>query len=181
MSVDLSFRPRFKFTSNLRKTEIVDRVVSNLKTSNPLRIKASVIDYHIVLKMPDDKKHLWSPQMDVNLECEQNEQQTIVRCYINPAPNIWTLFMFLYALFGFIAVIGLMLGLSQVTLNQTPYMFYLVLGAAIGSIVLYLMAQQGKFMARDEMIQLKLFFDQCLNCDCFHISEEQRKMITQEA
>lgn len=174
MSDKLAFRPRYKFTSDLRKAEIVERVSTNLDNHNPHRIKASVIDYHIVLRMPDDKQHVWSPMMDINLECEQHEKQTIVRCFISPAPNIWTLFMFLYSLLGFIAIVGLMLGLSQMTVGDTPYLFWLVAVGAAGALILYFLAQEGKVLAKDEMVILKHFFDQSLECDCFHLSEQQK-------
>ena len=90
----------------------------------------------------------------------------MVRCLIAPAPKVWTLFMFGYIGFGVIAFLGSMLGFSQWTLKQTPWGFWLVLAGGVGMIILWLLALEGKKLAKDEMIELKTFVDEVFGCDC---------------
>ncbi len=63
-----TFRPRFKCASALSPQDIVDRVKNGLSDHNDVGFQGSVLLNHIHLKFPPDKRHFWSPHMDISLE-----------------------------------------------------------------------------------------------------------------
>lgn len=109
---------------------------------------------HLLLKIHPSKKHFWSPQLDISLE-EIENQKTIVRCLVAPEAGVWTMFMFIYTITGFAAFIGLMLGMSQWSLERDLWGFYVALGSLVLGIVFYFIAQFGKKLADEEMRSLK--------------------------
>lgn len=169
---NVSFRPRFKFETPMTMEELVGKVKDQVKERNANGFKSKVLRYHIVLKYPPEKLHFWSPQLDVNLE-KQDNGLTLVRCLFGPAPTVWTMFMFFYSICGVLAVIGLMIGFSQQTLGETPWAFWVALVGTLGGAALFVAAQQGKAMAQEEMMELKLFLDAALDCDCLKLAIEE--------
>lgn len=166
----LEFRPRFRFQTPLPSDEIVNRVKTHLKEKNPEDIRSRMIDTHLVLRISPETRHFWSPQADVSLET-LDEGGTLVRCLFGPVPTVWTMFMFFYALLGFVALIGLMIGFSQWSLDESAWAFWLVPGTLIPAGLLYFAAWEGKRLAHDEMRLLKNFLDEALGCDCFALAE----------
>lgn len=169
---NVSFRPRFKFETHMSHEEIVGKIKDQVANRNANAFKAKTLRSHVVLRYPKEQQHFWSPQLDVNLEKLENGK-TMVRCLFGPAPTVWTMFMFFYAIFGVIGVIGLMIGFSQQTLNETPWAFWFAGVGALGAAGLFIAAQQGKAMAQEEMMELKLFLDASLECDCLKLALEE--------
>ena len=167
----LEFRPRYKFKSPLSTVDITTRVEKSIDTDNPENLLLKKVHDHLVLELPPESRHYWSPHMDVNLEEEGGE--TMVRCMIGPAPTVWTLFMFFYGFFGFASFVGLTLGMSQWTLNKEMWGFWILPAALVGMTVMYFISYEGKKLARDEMRTLKQFFDRALGCDCFQLAVQQ--------
>jgi len=81
--------------------------------------------------------------------------------------------MFFYGFFGFLAFVGLTLGLSQWTLQKTMWGFLLLPAALLGMLLMYFISYEGKKLSRDEMIALKGYVDSALECDCFKLSRDQ--------
>jgi len=170
----LEFRPRFRFHTPLSTDDVIRRVETYFDTSGTDDVVINNVKDHIVVEIPIAKRHFWSPHMDVNLEFDDFENQTLVRCLIGPSPTVWTMFMFFYGFFGFMAFVGLTLGMSQWTLQKPMWGFWFVPAALIGMALMYGISYEGKKLAHDEMRALKHFLDRALDCDCFAIAEEQR-------
>lgn len=167
----LEFRPRYKFKSPLTIEEIASRVMKTVESENPDGLLLKKVHDHLVLDIPEEARHYWSPHMDINLEKEGDD--TIVRCMIGPSPTVWTMFMFFYGFFGFASFVGLTLGMSQWTLKKSMWGFWVLPVALLGMVAMYFISYEGKKLARDEMRTLKKFFDGALGCDCFQLSMEQ--------
>ena len=66
------------------------------------------------------EEHFFSPML--NLWTERGEEgQTILRGRFGPHPHVWMLFMAIYFVLGAVAVGGLMYGISQWILGQSPW------------------------------------------------------------
>ena len=76
---------------------------------------------------------------------------------VAPEASVWTMFMFFYVVAGFGALIGLMVGSSQLTLDSNPWGFWLAAGSLLLGILLFFVAQFGKSLAKEEMRELKKF------------------------
>jgi len=80
--------------------------------------------------------------------------------------------MFIYGLFGFV---GLSLGMSQWTHQKELWGFLLLPVSLAGMLIMYLVLAQGKKMAKDDMMDLKLYVDKMFQCDCFVMLDEYKK------
>ena len=151
-----TFRPRFKCQSSDSASIIVERVKEGLANSNKVGFIGSVLLNHIHLKFPQEKRHFWSPHLDISLD-ELPDNATLIRCLLGPAPGVWTLFVFFYSIFGLGATAGLMVWTSQLTLGKNGWGLWLMVASLIMLGVMHLISIQGKKLARVEMIQMRAY------------------------
>ena len=144
---DLSIRPRFKLETSLTESQIKQLFDDQLKNNNTHGFIGSMKHGHLILRLPKNKKHFWSPQLDVSFISEENK--TILNCLITPEPGIWTFFMFVYILSGFGTLIGLMIGTSQYSLDKETWGYWIAIASALLGIIFYIVAQTGKRLALD--------------------------------
>jgi len=169
MSTTLAFRPRFRFYSELSVDEVATSIF-NHQSKDGFKPKMRHVQDHVILTIFETQRHYWSPQMDISLEKDEDNQKTLVRCLIGPMPAVWTLFMFVYGFFGFIGFVGLTLGLSQWTLKSTMWGFWLLPVSLLGMLAMFWVSIEGKKLAEKEMHLLKHFVDDALGCDCLELA-----------
>lgn len=174
---DLHFRPRFRFRTPMHPDEIRDRLRAEVRERNPegFRLRGNLP--HMILQYPPEAQRLWTPQMDIDLEMEQEPGQetfTVVRCLIGPAPPVWMAFMGGYIALAFMAVIGLSIGYPQLRMQESPWGLFGAAALLAAAVALWLLAQAGKRQAREEMIALKRLMDAALGCDCLAAAEAER-------
>tara|TARA_Y100000782_G_C10186664_1_gene267046 strand:- start:4680 stop:5189 length:510 start_codon:yes stop_codon:yes gene_type:complete len=145
----LELRPRFRLVTPLSRVQLLDKLHAHLKHNNR-GFTGTIRDYHVVIKVPKDQVHYWSPQLDLSLS-EHEKGGTLIRCLLGPKPTVWTKFMFFYAAFGLVAVFGLMIGMSQITLENTPWGMWAFGSSSLALIAIYFIAQAGKKMGHDQM------------------------------
>lgn len=173
MSTAPEFRPRFKFHTSLEPNQIVERIVARKAEAQHIYYKKT--PHHILLFYGPEVNHFWSPQLDISMERDEELNQTLIRCLIGPASTVWTMFMFIYGLFGFIGFIGLTLGMSQWTLGKSMWALWLIPVSLIGMIGMYFVSRKGQNLAKEEMVNLKNYVDQSLECDCLALAEKLKE------
>lgn len=154
---EIKFRPRFYIETSLDQKEASELIKKKLLQNNPNAFESSIIEGHLILKINVNNRHFWSPQMDISLNEIENEKGTLIRCLLAPAPAIWTMFMFFYTAVGFGAFIGIMIGLSQWTLEKEMWGIKLTFLSTVLGLILFFISQFGKKMAAEEMKILKNF------------------------
>jgi len=153
---DLRFRPRFQLYFKSEKEEIIGHIKDALFNDNPAAFHGKVKHNHFTIRINPNKKHYWSPVLDISFE-KTEKGQTQMRCLLAPEPTVWTLFMFAYTITIFAAFLGLMIGGSQMQLKTDAWGFYLATAASFLSIVLFFIAQYGKKLATEEMKSMQGF------------------------
>ena len=153
---ELKLRPRFRMEVNNPESEVVDIVRNKLKYDNPNHFDSTIVEGHLILRINKKDRHFWSPQMDISVQTME-EGGTLIRCLLAPEPAVWTMFMFVYAATGFTAFIGLMIMMSQWTLERDMWGIYVFLVATLLGVAAYLVAQAGKKIADGDMRLLKSF------------------------
>jgi hypothetical protein len=121
------------------------------------------VDDHVFLKIPQEKQHYWSPQLDLEIvSFEEGTSQ--LHGVFGPKPAVWTMFMFLH-----FAVASLFIGFgiwayTRASLDE-PYMVQLLLMGfmVLGWFVLYFAGRMGKAAGRDEMHLLYNFMKKTLD------------------
>ncbi len=78
-----------------------------------------VLATHAYLRLPRDKRSLLSPNLDLQLLEEGGE--VTLRGRFTPHPSVWMGFMAVFFTLGLIGLAGLMYGLAQLTVQETPW------------------------------------------------------------
>jgi hypothetical protein len=154
---DLEFRPRFRIESQRQPEEVHDLIREKLVRDNPMGFQSMSVKGHLIIRVNDSLKHFWSPQLDISISKSPDHDGTLLRCLLAPSPGIWTMFMFLYALAGFWALVGSTIAMSQYTLKKDLWGLWVFGISSVLGIALFFIAQIGKGMAKQEMIDLKNF------------------------
>lgn len=155
---DLTFRPRFRIETTLSCEEVEQLIANKLESENPEAFGSTYTKEHFIIRIHPSKKHFWSPQMDISVrEDDDDVNVTVIRCLLAPAPVVWTMFMFFYALTGFGALVGFMIASSQYSLEKDMWGLWMGIGFILFGVALYLFAQFGKSLSRDEMHKMKAF------------------------
>jgi hypothetical protein len=155
----LSFRPRFKKQVMLPAEEVKSRLIEALKVSEHI-CKGNIVDNHVMLRIPKNQQQYWSPQL--HLELEDNVDGTLIRGLFGPKPGVWTMFVFFYSAIGFLTMLGLIFGLSQMMLKMNAFGLWIVPVGSILLIGLFLISKFGQKLGFEQMQQLKLFVDKAL-------------------
>lgn len=100
-----------------------------------------------------EERVFWSPHLSVQLEGEGDGSRLHGR--YAPHPEVWTLFVFLYAAFGFLALVGLGWGLAQNILGQSMWGLLLTPASLLAIGALVLGARYGQRRTRSQMVALR--------------------------
>lgn len=155
----MEIRPRFNRDLDLGASEILSRLQSALQDSDG--VKGRISDHHIVLVIPEEEQHFWSPQLTIDVEATGNNSAHL-RALFGPRPTVWLMFVFFYALLGFISMIVAIIGFSQLNLGLSGAILWL-LPVFLGIVVMmYLSARAGQRMGHDQMSRLYRFVEEAL-------------------
>ena len=141
--------------------EVFTKIKSASESLHPA-IHVTAIGHHIVLQLPDEEQRYWSPQLTAEAE-PHDDGGTLVRCLFAPKPAVWTFFIFLYSVSAFAALIGLITGGVQLSLQLTPSGFWITPLAVILFGVAYGLALKGQQLSRAQMERLHNYFLSTLN------------------
>jgi hypothetical protein len=155
-------RPRFTKTLALSMEEIGNKVKSGL--INYPEIKAVVNPNFIVIKVPGEEQHLWTPQLSIQMETDESGKNTILYGLYGPRSDVWMLFMFLYFVCGLLTLFISIIGLSQYQLGMSAYILWLIPFTLGGIFVLWFTSRTGQRLGRKEMRMINDFVDKYI-CD----------------
>lgn len=149
MSVNM--RPRFRYLVNKPQSTLESEFKALLK-SNTEGFTGVVTPNHISIHFKKNLQEFFTPHADLTIDT--HERGTLVRGLIGPKANIWTLFAFAHGISAILGLAGIVIGLSQLGMQQTANALWLLpIGAFISSCT-YLFAQIGQRMAHDQTEKL---------------------------
>lgn len=117
-----------------------------------------VLDTHAYLRMPRENRSLLSPNL--NLQLIQADDGTLLRGRFTPHPSVWMGFMAVFFTLGMIGLAGLMYGLAQLTVDETPWV---MLAAPISLALIgfvYGAAFIGQGLVAEEMYEMRAFVEE---------------------
>ena len=155
----IEIRPRFKRISLQSQEEILKHLSSILKEPDR-SIKGYVVDHHVVLKIPHENQHYWSPQLSLEIESIPEKEGSLIRGLFGPKPSVWLMFLFFYAALGFISVVVMIIGFSQLNLGLSGRILWLlpILGFLV--LMIYFTAKTGQRLGKDQMYELYHFLEE---------------------
>ncbi len=151
-------RPRFQVESPLSAQEVIARLKKGLEREGTTVVGVARHGY-AALKIPPDIRHYWSPQLSLSVEELESGKGSLIRGLYGPAPNVWTLFIFIYALVG-LAFLGVVLvGVSYLTVGMDASILWWALVLAGALLSIYLVSYFGQRLGHDQMEILHNFLE----------------------
>lgn len=155
----VAIRPRFRRDLPWPQEEVLTRLEEALQNREG-EIVGFRVDHHFTLRMPPEERHFWSPQLQ--LEVEEQEEGSLLRGLFGPSPSVWLLFVFFYGALGFAGTVILVIGLSQWSLDLPAGILLLLPVIGFFIAMVYLTARTGQKLGKDEMVRLQDFLDEAL-------------------
>ncbi len=160
LSNEVVLRPRFQIELNRSNTSALELFEEAGKKQS--RFVITRVDDHVFIRLPRDKQHFWSPQLDLEI-MEIDETDSRLFGLFGPRPAVWTMFMFIH--FGVATLfIGFAIWAYSNAKLDNPYGLQLALMGllVIGWFVLYFAGRMGKAAGKDEMHELYRFMQDTL-------------------
>lgn len=164
---EIVLRPRFKFDVNLDNEMLLKLFEETKNSQNDFIV--SRVDDHVFIKIPKEKQHFWSPQLHLEINKNEDKNNSTLFGLFGPNPTVWTMFMF----FHFI-VIGLFFGFGVWTYTNwslgTNYsiQLFVTLLMVVVWFVLYFGGRIGKKTGTDQMYELHHFMRDTLRSKGIH-------------
>lgn len=154
-------KPRFKMEYDEPRDEIVSKFKSNLENQE-CRYCSKMVGNHIIIDIPKEEEHFWSPQL--NIELVEENDKTTVKGILGPKPKIWTMFMFIHFIIAFLFILFFVWFYVNWSLEK-PHQFQMIMLITLPIIwgILYFLGQSGKKFAYKQMVELDKFLMHTLN------------------
>ena len=161
---DVFLRPRFKIDFEEDQGDLIAKFEQNLQEAD-CKYCSKIVDSHIIIDVPKDENHFWSPQLNVEVE-KVDEKKSIVKGLFGPKPQVWTLFMFFHFAVA-VAFIGFaVMAYVQSSLNRdNKVALIVVIALPIVWILMYFVGRIGKQTGRKQMEELHDFLMETLYKD----------------
>lgn len=151
----IEIRPRFQHLSDLPPAQVL-RHLEEALAEEDAPVNGLVIDQHVYLRIPYADQHFWSPQL--SLEVEESETGSQINGLFGPRESVWLMYLFFYALLGFLIMIVAIMGFSQWNLGLSARILWALPVLFLLLLLAYLTARAGQKLGRDEMNTLYDFF-----------------------
>lgn len=143
-------RPRVDRVVSLPPDEVLRRVRKAIEAQT---CAGTASPGHLDLCVTRERQRLFSPHL--NLELQPSELGTRMHGYFGPNPHVWALYLAMYSTLAFIAIVGLCVGLAQLTLGQLSWGLLAVPGAGLGAAAVYGSAFIGQRLSAEQMEMLE--------------------------
>lgn len=149
-------RPRFEIVVPCPIPKALDQIKDQLEdTDSPFT--GLVAGKHVHLKMRPEQRRIWSPHLVVELL--GHREGTRIKGHYGPRADVWTLVVALYAMIGFLVIMGVTYGISQWMIGESPSALWtLPIGLLLAGII-YALVMVAQRMAQDQMQQLRTFVE----------------------
>lgn len=150
----IEIRPRFNYSSSLSPEQVLQTFHKALSEQDA-PVNGLVIDQHVYLRIPEEKQHFWSPQL--NLEVEENGEGSMINGLFGPRETVWLMYIFFYALLGFAIMVVMIMGFSQLNLGLSARILWALPVLLLLLLLAYGTARMGQRLGHEEMDQLYNF------------------------
>jgi hypothetical protein len=155
--LSLRVRPRIVRYTNSTVDEVMESFYHALE-SKEFNLEPTLLKNHVLVKIPDEIHHYWSPelQLEVNdnyMKDDENyhhQENTVIRGFVGPKSTVWTLFIFLYVVFGGLALFGIVLGSSQQMLNHAGSGYLYTILGGLGLVSTFAATLIGQKMGEEQ-------------------------------
>lgn len=153
---DIHLRPRFKMNFEESQQKLLAKFQSKVKNAD-CNYCVKVIDGHIVIDIPAEENHFWSPQLHIEIE-QIDENRSVVKGLFGPKPQVWTFFMFIHFAMA-VAFIGFSIIAYVKWSLKSDYTSSLIVTVALPIlwVIMYFLGSLGKKRGHNQMDELHRF------------------------
>lgn len=152
-------RPRFELLSARSSADIDERFVTALEQEGTV-IQGKTRRGYASLQPPADILHYWSPH--VSITYEDTEEGTLIRGLYGPSPSVWTMFIFFYALIGMAILIITVIGLANLSIDNSGAILWALPVLVFLFFTLYIVSYTGQRKGHDQVEALHRFIESCV-------------------
>ncbi len=158
---DLRMRPRFAVDVSCDVETFVSVLEARAVHAAP-PLEGHFDPGHCVLRIPKARRAFWSPELDITFDRPEPGMngRHLVRCLLGPRPEVWTGFAFVFAVLGAASVVGLLYGLAQLTLGESPSALLAIPVALVLGGLTYASSFIGQGLALAQMYELRRTLDE---------------------
>lgn len=153
---DIHLRPRFKMEFEESQQKLLAKFQGNVKNT-ACKYCVKVIDGHIVIDIPAEENHFWSPQLNIEI-AQIDENRSVVKGLFGPKPPVWTFFMFIHFAMAFAFIGFSIMAYVKYTL-KSDYITALMIAffLPILWVVMYFLGRLGRKKGHKQMDELYKF------------------------
>ncbi len=155
----LKVRPRFETTTKHSIATLSERFRAALRLDD-CPVAGKVRRGYMSLYPKLEEQHYWSPYLSVSFE--EGETATVVRGIYGPKPTVWTMFVFFYAIIGFITLIVIIIGTANQAIGNSGAIMWSVPFLVLLFLSLYLVAFFGQKKGHDQIDAIHHFLERGL-------------------
>jgi hypothetical protein len=162
----VALRPGFSVDLPLTSRDAIEKLCAQLATS-PIVLKRTRVpgggrdsdprdEEHLVLTVPADQQHFWSPWLMVELSPRASGAH--LHAKFSPHPSVWTGFAFGYLTLGVVFAVALVIVASVALLpggGDPSWAVWLAGGAAVAMVGMWWASQIGQRLAHAQMELLR--------------------------
>lgn len=157
MRIQARMRPNFKIPVTGHGRAVLARL-NDLLAEPDAPFMGHVLTEHAYLRLPRDQRTMLSPNLDLELLTDAHGE-TVLHGRFSPHPSVWTGFVAVFATMGLLGLCGLIYGLAQLTVQETPWaMLAAPISLALIAFV-YGAAFIGQGLSSDQMYALRAFVE----------------------
>jgi len=146
-------RPRFQLELEQSAATILEEFRKELK-EKPCEYPSKFSDGHVSIDVPIKNAHFWSPQLNVEV-VSLTESSCLVKGLFGPKPQVWTLFMFVHFVLGFLFLCFGVVLYVRIRLEEAFIMpLMLVIFIPLVWVLLYFLGRIGKSTGQPQMEEL---------------------------
>ncbi len=119
------------------------------------RCRGRIFDDYAILRIRAEERRFWSPALHIHVE-ERSGEATLCGKF-SPSSPIWTAFVAIYVGLACVAIGAACYGGAQMTLEETPWAFWIVPGALALAAFTYGAAFVGQGLGSEDMYELRDF------------------------
>lgn len=159
----LALRPTFTVELPLAAPEALERlgaalaerplVVRRTRTPGGGRIAEVRDSDHVVLTVPADEQHFWSPWLTVDVTSRRGGALLVGR--FSPHPSVWTGFAFGYLTLGVVCLFSLVFAGALAMMGGEPWTLWISGATALALGGMWWASQVGQRLAHAQMAQLR--------------------------
>lgn len=158
---EIHLRPRFKIDFDDSQEHILQKFKSNLAEGD-CKYCSKIVDGHIVIDVPKEDDHFWSPQLQIEIEKAEDEKST-VKGLFGPKPTVWTLFMFIHFALGTAFIAFSIMGYVQYMLKKdNTFALTMIVVIPVIWVLMYFFGRIGRRAGHKQMEELHHFVEKTL-------------------